>query len=64
MHHTKTNMVRILKFLSDKTTTVSNKRLDTKKYNVGQPSSLWIDILPNKFEAKILSQLLFNKKNN
>ena len=62
MHQAKTNIVRILKFLSDKTTTINNKRLDIKKFYAGQPSSLWIDILLNKCETKILSQLLFNKK--
>jgi hypothetical protein len=54
----KTNIVRILKFLSDKTTTINDKRLDVKsKFNESQPSSLWIDFSLNNDICLVWSQL-------
>jgi hypothetical protein len=54
----KTNIVRILKFLSDKTTTLNDKRLDVKsKFNESQPSSLWIDFSLNNDICLVWSQL-------
>jgi hypothetical protein len=54
----KTNIVRILKFLSDKITTLNDKRLDVKsKFNESQPSSLWIDFSLNNDICLVWSQL-------
>jgi AAA ATPase-like protein len=54
----KTNIVRILKFPSDKTTTINDKRLDVKsKFNESQLSSLWIDFSLNNDICLVWSQL-------
>jgi hypothetical protein len=59
----KTNMIRILGFLRSDTATVDDRRLPLDlKFDKNLPSSLRIDILLTKYEAKILLELIFNKK--
>ena|GEM_PF-1773122 len=59
----KTNLIRILGFLRSDTATVDDRRLPLDlKFDKNLPSSLRIDILLTKYEAKILLELIFNKK--
>jgi len=59
----KTNMIRILGFLRSDTAQADDRRLPLDlKFDKNLPSSLRIDILLTKYEAKILLELIFNKK--
>ncbi|MGB6528186.1 MAG: AAA family ATPase [Candidatus Nitrosopolaris sp.] len=59
----KTNVIRILKFLSSDSNTVDDKRLPLNlKFRRDMTSSLTFDILLSEYEAKILLELIINRK--
>jgi hypothetical protein len=59
----KTNVIRILEFLSSGSNTLDDKRLQlNRKFSRNMPSSLTIDILLSEYETKILLELIINRK--